>query len=307
MRRTADRSEARIGQAIGKPAAGFRQRQRVALAGHDERRLRDAADLGAKVDLPQEREGALERRPRRHAAREELVAKLRERGARVLAALQLQREKPLDRKAPRDAELVAEPGERIGRHRVRPIVARDEPRRRRDEDDATYALRPGERPVHRDLPAERPAQQRDGRDRLRERRVQRRNDCRERELRRRGAVPVSRQVDRVHAMLSREARHERAPEARMHRPAVQQHEIRTLAGRLDVEGTARMVPPDPCGAYVPPDRRCAPLPPGGECLGAALRHSSRIRRADAGQTQARGRRARRRARRRRRPNELPSA
>ena len=43
MRRTGDRREPRIRHPLGEPAAGLRQRERVALTRHDERRLRDYA------------------------------------------------------------------------------------------------------------------------------------------------------------------------------------------------------------------------------------------------------------------------
>ena len=108
-----DQREARIRQTIGEAAPGAGKRQRVAIAGDDERRLRDAGDLAAQVGVAQHGERAGERRRRRRAAREEPAAQLREHRARRVAALQLQREEALHGELPRDAQFVAEAVERL--------------------------------------------------------------------------------------------------------------------------------------------------------------------------------------------------
>ncbi len=95
MRGAVDAHEARIRQRLREPCAGLRRRQRVTLAGNDERRHADRRRPRAKIGCRKHVEGRFENRRGRLAAREKLMAHRVQRRAPVLAAMHLKGEKSL--------------------------------------------------------------------------------------------------------------------------------------------------------------------------------------------------------------------
>ena len=95
MRGARDQTERRVRQRPRQPFTGRGGHERVALAGDNARRLRDCADFRAQVGSRQEQQRIVQGRARGFAAGEELRAQLRHHSTRLLAALHLERDKPL--------------------------------------------------------------------------------------------------------------------------------------------------------------------------------------------------------------------
>ena len=226
-RRSARSARSAARSASQRPAAG--QRQRVAIAGDDERRLRDRrrprrAGRSCRSTSSAPTSAAGDGSPRAKSSPRSAASVARPCSLPCSCSVR----KRSHRELPRDAQLVAEAGERLGRHRMRPVVARDEARRRRDErrgGSTRAGLR--QRPAHRDQSAQRPAEHG-------ERRASAANAAA-------SAATTPSSVNGAGAALwpcpgrstacTRKRRasrgDERSPHARMHRPAVQQHERRT--------------------------------------------------------------------------------
>ena len=224
-------------QRLREPRRRLRRRQRVALAGDDERRGSRCA----------QRRRAGPRRRARRAPRSSIAGSGSPRAkswCRSAASVACPASLPCtcsDRKrcsVSRHAtrELVAEAGERLRRHRVRPRVVGDEARRGRDQHELARggagaraprrarSTPPSDQPItasgccsvaNARSSAATTASMRPGLDRI--------------------AVAVARQVDDVDAMVLRERGQERREQPAVQREAVQQHEGASLPDGLDVQ------------------------------------------------------------------------
>ena len=172
-----------------------------------------------------------ERRRRRFAAREQAARAAPRACARPsLAALHLQRQEALQRK--RYATRSSSPKRASVSVAIAcgQSAAGDEARRRADEHQRRDALRRVERPAQRDQAAERPAEHgRAAAPRAANATSTRRDDRVERARRDRRAAPVPGRSTAWTRCCRASAARKRSPTARMHRPAVQQHERRAVS------------------------------------------------------------------------------
>ena len=210
----------------------------IVLAGDDQRRDRDRRELVAQVRVAQDAEPGGEGLRIGLTVRVEVGSQRAQRLRRVLVAPGLQRQEIGNGAAVIAGESRREAIQHAGIHACRPVVARKETRGGCHQHQRGQVARPRAREFQRHHAAQRPPQYRRALRYVRRNGTRQITQCRRALGPRAAAVPG--QVDEMQARPSREILDPRSPHATVQGPAVQQHDVRTVAADLDVQRCAHV-------------------------------------------------------------------